>query len=121
MRILFLACLAGLCGLAAGCGVNENNFAIRYAQAMCNATWDCEFEDMDLYEDKADCIDRSEDEVEDIVDFMEDMGCSLDYDLAGDCLRDFKNAECEDLQQGDYGDDTCDEMWVCEFPDTGWF
>ena len=119
MRLLSIALLPATL-LVTSCGVNEDNFPEKYAKATCDQMFDCEIQGYDTWEDETACREDIQDVWDDMKQMMDALGCSVDYDLAGDCLKDYRRASCEEIDSPTgFTSSACEDMWICDAWDTG--
>jgi hypothetical protein len=126
MRILLPFLLLIGCGVGA---VNEDNFAIKYAQAQCQNLRDCypvawyvDPDDMGIKGDQkdrypegsmSDCLYFYEGEGEDLFDGFDAFGCDLDEEKATECLNGTASScKAQAINIEDIND-ACEEMFEC--------
>jgi hypothetical protein len=93
--------------------IDRDEFAERSASAWCARLRECsrgEFEN--VYDDRGDCLDESEDDFEKAWEKLEDRGCDYDEEGAGDYVDQIWDRSCGELYSGELNDDQ-DLAWDC--------
>ncbi|MFH1464735.1 MAG: hypothetical protein ABIO70_10145 [Pseudomonadota bacterium] len=98
--------------LLVGCGVNEDNFAARFARLYCSQAEECYEDEFDEeYDDFGECLDDATAIMEDTQDYFEAL-CEIDYDLATECYSDAKAMDCDEIEEGQQPD-ACNRYVDC--------
>ena len=91
--------------ILAGCGISEDRFATRSAEARCEFYADC-----GTLESYGDTLDACKAQVEALTkDSLNAEDCDYDAQAARQCLQDIKEASC-DAEDNDEGDVACDDV-----------
>jgi hypothetical protein len=99
----------------AGCNVNEDTFAYKFAVVYCRHLRRCEPGDWeDWYDELEDCVDDAERAFALIQDGAE-LFCDIDYQIASECYRKSKLASCDTWDDPDEQPEACEDYVVCGF------
>lgn len=106
----------GILGIAWGCGMSEDRFITKFANASCEALAECDSEALvDHWGDQAGCTVA-------YGDFLRTWSVDCDdYDKkkAKACIKALKSMDCGDLEDGVLTEE-CEDVWSdCEGHDTG--
>ncbi len=89
------------------CGVDEANFAERFAAVSCERGITCEEPGYAGYADEGECLPEALADWEALELAGAELGCPLDYERAADCLAAFRDADCAAI---------ADQSWEAEPP-----
>jgi hypothetical protein len=89
--------------------VTQENFNDQFATTVCQRTEECNKGGFDsAYDDVQECVDDLD--PDGLNDAYED--CTFDAEAGAGCLKDIREADCEDFQALQWGSD-CDDVWDC--------
>lgn len=95
--------------------IEERDFPTWGARVMCAQLRDCTRGAwLNAYYGQADCIASWEDDLEELVDFYDDIDCDYNKREAGDAVSDIRAMDCEEFWEDVYTDPTysvLDEIW----------
>lgn len=96
------------------CGVDEENFAERFAEVSCDQGIACEEPGFTDYADAEQCLPDALADWQAVEAMGEEFGCPLDYSLAADCLAIFKGADCAAVADRSWeSEGACAELLAC--------
>lgn len=107
------ALLMGVACLAACNTINEDNYASKVVEALCEKNSECYEEYFAEYWDDVDaCIADLEDYF--YFDDEEYADCTFQKGNAKTCLNWFDGLSCSEFESGEYEyEDACEEIWDC--------
>jgi hypothetical protein len=98
--------------LLIACGVNEDNFADKFAHVLCSQAEECYPDDFDdSYEDFGECLDDMAAYMDDVQRTAEQL-CEIDYEIASECYADLKSMSCDEIDEGQ-SPPACGDYVVC--------
>lgn len=99
-----------LSALAAGCGVDEDNFTEKAAEVTCGYVERCYLGDfVDKWDDMTECVEDTIDDTEKIHEELNDR-CDFDREKADRCLDSYREAT-RSCDEDDIEWDDCLEIW----------
>ena len=105
---------AGLVVALAGCApqeIPEDRFADQGAQLYCQRTRECALGDFKAsYYGMADCREHVARDLEELVEFADDIDCDYDPDGAARAWNNLAEMSCENFYEGGFFEDF-DKIW----------